>query len=209
VTLTATASSGSAFTGWSGGMCAGTAPCTFTANNDMATTATFISCPTAGFNTTLSSASAPAQVTFTDSSTDATSWSWNFGDSTTSTLRNPTHVYKNPGSYTVTHTAINIGCSASTTQNITLTACASQPVKIGSTYYAGLQAAYDAATTGSLIQVLATGLTESLLANRDISVTIDGGYLCGFPANPPDMTTITGTPRISSGSVKLKNIRIK
>ncbi len=30
------------------------------------------------------------------------SWSWNFGDNTTSTLNNPTHIYSSSGSYTVT-----------------------------------------------------------------------------------------------------------
>jgi PKD repeat protein len=42
-------------------------------------------------------------VEFTDESTgDATYWLWDFGDATTDTVQNPTHVYANPGSYTVT-----------------------------------------------------------------------------------------------------------
>ena len=41
---------------------------------------------------------------FTDGSTGATSWSWNFGDGTTSTLQNPTHSYSSSGKYTVTLT---------------------------------------------------------------------------------------------------------
>jgi|GEM_PF-2434226 len=45
-------------------------------------------------------------ITFTDASTDSTgiivSWSWNFGDGATSTLKNPTHKYDNKGTYTVT-----------------------------------------------------------------------------------------------------------
>jgi len=45
-------------------------------------------------------------VTFTDSSTSSpqsgiNSWLWNFGDLTTSTNTNPTHVYTNPGTYIV------------------------------------------------------------------------------------------------------------
>ncbi len=51
-------------------------------------------------------------VSFTDLSTNATIWSWSFGDGTTSTLQNPTHTYTNYGSYTVTLTASNsTGCS--------------------------------------------------------------------------------------------------
>ncbi|TND10665.1 MAG: PKD domain-containing protein [Bacteroidetes bacterium] len=43
-------------------------------------------------------------VVFNDNSTNATSYSWNFGDSQTSTLQNPTHVYTINGTYTVTLT---------------------------------------------------------------------------------------------------------
>ena len=41
----------------------------------------------------------------TDTSTGATSWSWNFGDGGTSTLQNPTHIYNAPGTYTIQLTA--------------------------------------------------------------------------------------------------------
>ncbi len=48
----------------------------------------------------------PLLVEFTDQSwtggAPITSWSWDFGDGATSTLRNPTHTYAQPGVYTVT-----------------------------------------------------------------------------------------------------------
>jgi len=45
----------------------------------------------------------PLSVTFTDSSDDAAiSWSWNFGDGQVSAEKNPVHVYKNTGTYSVT-----------------------------------------------------------------------------------------------------------
>lgn len=45
-------------------------------------------------------------VAFTDQSTgNPTSWQWNFGDGSNSTVQNPTHVYSTPGCYTVTLTA--------------------------------------------------------------------------------------------------------
>ncbi len=51
-------------------------------------------------------------VQFTDISTNTpTSWLWNFGDATTSTLQNPTKTYSTPGTYTVTLTATNAGGS--------------------------------------------------------------------------------------------------
>jgi len=40
-------------------------------------------------------------VDFTDSSTGAISWFWDFGDGNTSTLQNPTHVYAIEGTYDV------------------------------------------------------------------------------------------------------------
>ncbi|MEA3310681.1 MAG: PKD domain-containing protein, partial [candidate division WOR-3 bacterium] len=51
---------------------------------------------------------APLTVSFTDLSTgDPTSWSWDFGDTRTSTTQNPTHVYDTEGTYTVSLTVRN------------------------------------------------------------------------------------------------------
>ena len=48
---------------------------------------------------------APLNVHFADRSTGyITSWSWNFGDGSTSTERNPKHTYTDPGVYAVTLT---------------------------------------------------------------------------------------------------------
>jgi conserved repeat domain len=60
----------------------------------------FVSIPKSG--------TAPLYVRFIDfSSGKPTSWLWDFGDNTTSWLKNPRHVYTTPGSYTVTLTATN------------------------------------------------------------------------------------------------------
>jgi PKD repeat protein len=57
--------------------------------------------PVADFVGSPTSGQAPLTVQFTDrSSGDVTSGVWNFGDGTTSTLRNPAHTY-GPGTYTV------------------------------------------------------------------------------------------------------------
>ena len=41
---------------------------------------------------------APVEVSFTDTSTgEPTSWTWDFGDGTTSTERNPVHTYAAAG----------------------------------------------------------------------------------------------------------------
>lgn len=50
-------------------------------------------------------------VTFTDQSTGAASWLWNFGDGTTSTQQSPVHTFLTPGDYLVSLTVTSAnGC---------------------------------------------------------------------------------------------------
>lgn len=57
----------------------------------------------AGFNTDKISGSIPLTVSFSDTSAGSPdSWSWDFGDGTHSTERNPVHTFKTEGSFTVT-----------------------------------------------------------------------------------------------------------
>ena len=59
--------------------------------------------PTAYFTVDDSTPAVGQTVTFTDASVHTpTSWSWNFGDGSTSTLQNPTHAYSVAGWYSVT-----------------------------------------------------------------------------------------------------------
>lgn len=50
---------------------------------------------------------APCTVTFTNNSTNATSYQWDFGDGGTSNVKNPTKTYFQSGTYIVTLKAIN------------------------------------------------------------------------------------------------------
>jgi len=52
-------------------------------------------------------------VSFSDLSTNATQWQWDFGDGTTSSIQNPVHVYTQEGEYTVCLIASD-GCSYDT-----------------------------------------------------------------------------------------------
>jgi PKD repeat protein len=66
------------------------------------------SAPVAAFTASPVSGTAPLSVQFTDTSTNSpVSWIWNFGDGGTSTEENPSHIYSNPGTYTVSLTAAN------------------------------------------------------------------------------------------------------
>ncbi|MEO8034139.1 MAG: PKD domain-containing protein [Acidobacteriota bacterium] len=54
-----------------------------------------------------SGAQSGQSVAFSDRSTDATSWSWNFGDGSVSSLQSPSHTYAAPGTYSVILTVSN------------------------------------------------------------------------------------------------------
>lgn len=79
--------------------------------------------PTAALSSDVQSGCAPLCPNFSDGSTVAapeviTSWSWDFGDATTSTQQNPAHCYNTPGTYDVTLTVTTgNGCSQTIVMN--------------------------------------------------------------------------------------------
>jgi PKD repeat protein len=74
--------------------------------------------PAAGFSSNLTG----MDVSFTNTSTNAQSWLWDFGDGDTSTLQNPTHTYGTAGWYTVTLIASN-PCSPHDTLTDSILVC--------------------------------------------------------------------------------------
>lgn len=79
--------------------------------------------PTARFDVNRTQVCLGLPLSFTDQSTDPdgtiTSWNWNFGDGSSSTSPNPSHLYDEPGFYTVqlSVTSSN-GCSHNTSRQI-------------------------------------------------------------------------------------------
>ena len=64
--------------------------------------------PNADFYSNVTWGNAPLTVQFDDTSShDPTSWSWDFGDNSTSIEQNPSHTYSTAGRYTVSLTAAN------------------------------------------------------------------------------------------------------
>ena len=61
-------------------------------------------------------------VVFTNTSTNCVNFNWSFGDGTFSNLNNPSHIYANGGTYTVTltGTSTSFGCTDSTMQTFTV-----------------------------------------------------------------------------------------
>ena len=78
--------------------------------------------PSVGFSSAQSSTNF-LEYTFTNSSTNAVSYEWDFGDGNTSTEVSPTHVYATPDKYTVTLTATSAeGKTASLSKTIDIQA---------------------------------------------------------------------------------------
>jgi PKD repeat protein len=64
----------------------------------------------------------PLTVQFTDKSTGSpTSWYWDFGDGTTSTLQNPVHSYNTAGTYIPILTASNVIGTSTKTSTVPIT----------------------------------------------------------------------------------------
>ena len=81
-------------------------------------TATPLKPPVAAFSATPTSGSIPLNVTFTDRSTRSlVSWSWSFGDGTSSIEKNPVHTYSKTGRFTVRLTARNAAGSNAVTRS--------------------------------------------------------------------------------------------
>jgi PKD repeat protein len=90
-------------------------------------------------------------VSFTDTSTDSggtiNAWSWDFGDSTTSTQQNPQHTYAASGTYSVKETVTDSvsGAQSSKTQSVTVSNSSGTSCTTGTT---GDVAGYTAICSG-------------------------------------------------------------
>ena len=83
--------------------------------------------PTACFTASPSSVETGESASFNNCSSDATSYSWSFGDGTTSTQANPSKSWTTAGSKTVRLTATGPGGTDTATRTITVTATAAKP----------------------------------------------------------------------------------
>jgi hypothetical protein len=79
-------------------------------------------------------------------------------------------------------------------------------VKIGAVTYPSLQAAYSGAGTGSILQSQNSTSPECLLLNRNIDITLKGGFDTGFNSNDGGHTTINAPLIIGTGSITMENL---
>jgi PKD repeat protein len=76
-------------------------------------------------------------VKFTNATTYASGWKWDFGDGAASTEHSPTHTYYLPGTYTVKLTAAGPGGSVSKTASTPITVGAAPGVPVGTSCSSG------------------------------------------------------------------------
>lgn len=212
ITLIASPPSDSSFAGWAGGGCSGTGVCQVTLTADTTVTAKFnILPPVANFTSSTTTGFEPFVVNFSDLSQRAVSWLWDFGDGSTSSLRNTSHTYRTPGTYSVSLTVTNPSGTNSVTKTnyASVSTCPNQPVKkVGAdiTYYDTVYHAYRASSNGDVIKLQDRTYLEGLSIYG--SLTIDGGYDCGF-ANKTGSTTLKGNEvSINDGVTIIKDVVI-
>jgi len=100
-------------------------------NSATATTTTAATAPVAAFSGSPTSGAAPLTVNFSSASTGTIStYAWNFGDGTTSTAQNPSHVYSTAGSYSVSLTVT--GSAGSNTKTSASYVTVTAPPSVGS-----------------------------------------------------------------------------
>jgi PKD repeat protein len=150
--------------------------------------------PVADFSGSPTSGNAPLTVNFTDlSSNSPTSWSWNFGDNGTSNVKNPTHVYTNPGDYTVTLTATNAFGSDTEVKVNYISVFANPPVLYDVVPDEGPVAGFTAVTiTGSnFTSTFDTTVTFDGVEATSVNVLNYGTITCDTPANPAGPADLT------------------
>jgi hypothetical protein len=119
------------------------------------------------------------QVTFTNTSTNATSYQWYFGDATTGATQNPVHIYPSPGNYTVMLIASN-SCDADTiliTVSIVLgieSATASNGILIYPNPSSGKLTVTSNATKNSIVELKIYNLAGELISTmKSVSALFD------------------------------------
>ena len=135
--------------------------------------------PTVGF-TVVDTACVNDVITFTNTSVDAISFKWFFGDGDSSIFLTPTHVYNNSGVYPVTLIAYSdFGCPDTLVQNVTI--------------YEAPTAAFTMNTNDGCGPLTVSFVNTSILQNQNLQYSWDfGNGLTSTQLNPPAQTYNAG-----------------
>jgi PKD repeat protein len=183
---------------------------------DLQPTANFTGAPTSGIK--------PLTVNFTNSSTGGDAplsyeWDFEFNSGVDSTDTNPSYIYNNAGTYSVKLTVTDIDLDTdSLTRTDYIDVCYPLVNIVGdTTAFSLLQAAYDDPGTGNgdIIQMREGTFAEDIVLDRDISITIRGGYNCdhtsdtGLTVINGNMTINNGNMTINNGTVVIENVNLQ
>ena len=160
----------------------------------------YVSAPTADFIVDRTSGPAPLIIKFADRSVGTIdSWSWDFGDGTTSSEKNPSHTYISPGTYSVSVTVTNpIGSGIETKSDYISVSESPTVVWVDDDYnpsgyndghtwnydaYSSIQEGVDAVASPGTVHVAAGYYVETVTLKGGVEVlgagaevtTIDGG----------------------------------
>ncbi|MDP1725808.1 MAG: PKD domain-containing protein [Bacteroidota bacterium] len=149
-------------------------------------------------------------VVFKDSSMLATSWLWNFGDDSTSTAQNPTHVYLKDSTYIVT---LTINGTTASTKTITvattpLLGSISQTSDCAFTYtFSGAPAGYgyqyawnfNNAGTGSDTSIQLPTRRYSVSAPVTVNLNMNSFGRCAVSASPYNFTPSVAITGVDAG----------
>src|ERR1039457_6965947 len=75
-------------------------------------------------------------------------------------------------------------------------------------YYPSISDAYLDASVPTVIKAWGTDITDSLILNKDLAVTIRGGYNSEYTSNP-GTTTIHGTVTVKKGSLTVEHLIVQ
>jgi N-acetylneuraminic acid mutarotase len=217
VTLSATPDTGSSFTGWSGD-CSGAGTCLVTMNAPKSVTAAFKT-PLA-----ISTANIPSgttgdpysQAITASGGTPPYSWGILSGILPTGLTFNTSTglISGTPGKAGVYSLALWVADSEATNAGKSLAiamrdvGCVNQPTMITPLFYPDIISAYQQAANGNTVALQALDFNSDLLFDRDVSITLRGGYDCGYTVNGT-ATGFLGKLRVTNGTARIDNVRFR
>lgn len=156
---------------------------------------------------------APMTVNFTDTSSNTPgAWSWSFGDGSFGSTQNASHTYLVPGNYAVSLTVT--GSNGIETKNrsgyINVVGCGNAPVTLASlvTSFTDPGTAYAQALDNDLIMLQTYYFGGGLILDRNIKVTLRGGYDCGYSDNS-GAAVLGGKLRVQDGTVRVEKLTLR
>ena len=158
--------------------------------------------PVAAFSGTPTSGDAPLPVQFTDLSTGSIdTWAWDFGDSDTSDEENPSHIYENAGTYTVSLDVSGPGGSDSVTMTdyITVTEAPANTMHVDN-----IDMEFSIRTAGKNIfrKALATIKIVDSSGNPLEGATVNASWSGATSDSDSGITGAGGTTTMASDEVK-------